>query len=138
MSEQTTYTIDDDVEPGSDVLIITGEDDVPIGRIYGFDHFPCFDPEETDPNVAHAETVALAERFTDCVNACRGINPEGVPEMVKALEEMLLAMHEYDMDVDEEPPYKHREMMKRARAALSKARVTGIQPSSNTTEKDGE
>lgn len=84
MSE-TKYTIDDDVEPGSDVLIVTQESDAPVGRIYGFDHFPCFDPDEKSPAEAHAETVALADRFVSCVNNLAGLNPEGVPDLVAAM-----------------------------------------------------
>jgi chromosome segregation ATPase len=36
-----------------------------------------------------------------------------------ACRELHAAMQDYAMDVDEEPPYKHREMMTRARAALA-------------------
>ena len=82
------YTIDDDVEPGSDVHIITQDGDVPIGCIYGFDRFLCFDPDDKSPEEAHAETVALAERFAWTVNHCAGLNPSAIGDVVAALEAM--------------------------------------------------
>ena len=42
-------------------------------------------------NMARSGTEGLenAKRAVSCVNACAGINPEAVPEMVKALEDLL-------------------------------------------------
>lgn len=37
----------------------------------------------------------------------------------EALTELLKAMHEYEFEVDDEPTFKHRSMMERARAALN-------------------
>lgn len=41
------------------------------------------------------------------------------PAMFEALKELLAAMHQYGMDVDEDPPYEHRAMMQRADEALA-------------------
>ena len=41
-----------------------------------------------------------------------------IARLRKALEELIKAMNDYEMEVDEPAPYKHREMMKRAKAAL--------------------
>ena len=41
------------------------------------------------------------------------------PELLASLRELLAAMEDYQMDVGEPPPFKHRKMMDRAYAALS-------------------
>ena len=43
------------------------------------------------------------------------------PELLEALQELILAMRQYEMDVDESAPYKHRKMMEKAEIALIKA-----------------
>lgn len=43
------------------------------------------------------------------------------PELLEALQEVVKAMRQYEMDVDESAPYKHRKMMEKAELALSKA-----------------
>lgn len=43
------------------------------------------------------------------------------PEMLEALKEMRAAMKDYEMDVDEPAPYKHRDMMQRTDAVIAKA-----------------
>ena len=48
-----------------------------------------------------------------------------VSALVEALEEMVAAMHDYEMATDEEPPYKHRVMMRKADAALATYRNQG-------------
>ena len=41
-----------------------------------------------------------AERIVACVNACEGLNPEAIPEMLEALQEMVsVACEYYDMDM---------------------------------------
>lgn len=40
----------------------------------------------------HEEALANAQRIVACVNACEGINPEAVPDMLKALEGAVEAM----------------------------------------------
>ncbi|HEM8300846.1 TPA: hypothetical protein U2M43_001076 [Providencia stuartii] len=43
------------------------------------------------------------------------------PELLESLRELVSAMEKYEMDVDEIAPVKHREIMKKARAAIAKA-----------------
>lgn len=43
------------------------------------------------------------------------------PELVEALAEMIAAMVDYEMEAETEAPASHREMMRKARAALAKA-----------------
>ncbi len=43
------------------------------------------------------------------------------PELLEALQKLVTAMRQYEMDVGESAPYKHRMMMEKADAALSKA-----------------
>lgn len=43
------------------------------------------------------------------------------PVLLASVKELVDAMQQYQMDVDEEAPFKHREMMARARAAIEKA-----------------
>ena len=40
-------------------------------------------------------------------------------ELAAALLELLKAMRDYEIDINDEPPYKHIKMMKRARQALA-------------------
>lgn len=42
-----------------------------------------------------------------------------VSRLVRALERLIAAMEDYEMDVDDSPPHHHRSMMQDARAALS-------------------
>ncbi len=43
------------------------------------------------------------------------------PEILDALQAVVTAMRQYEMDVGETAPYKHRMMMEKAEAALKKA-----------------
>lgn len=43
------------------------------------------------------------------------------PELLDACQELLAAMDEYEMSVDDPPTQQHREMMLRAKAAVEKA-----------------
>jgi predicted nucleic acid-binding Zn ribbon protein len=45
-----------------------------------------FDRWPIDPN---DEMLANAERIVSCVNACAGINPEAIPELIKAAEKLI-------------------------------------------------
>jgi hypothetical protein len=54
--------------------------------------------------------------YTQPQSAQQGSVPEGWRE---CLTEMVQAMHDYEMSVDEDAPYKHRAMMDRAHALLS-------------------
>ena len=60
----------------------------------------------TDPWEANARLIAAA------------------PELLDALEEVAAAMRRYEMDVDADAPAEHREMMRKADAAIAKARNT--------------
>lgn len=51
-----------------------------------------------------------------------GLLIAAAPDLLRSAEEMLEAMVRYQMDVDDEPPMRHREMMSRTRAAIAKAR----------------
>lgn len=44
-------------------------------------------------------------------------------ELLEALNEMVVAMRLYQMDFDEEPPYRHRAMMERAEAIIAKYEI---------------
>ena len=41
-----------------------------------------------------------------------------VEKLKRIVKELVTAMEQYEMDVDESPPYKHRELMRRAREVL--------------------
>lgn len=46
---------------------------------------------------------------------------EAAPELLESLRELVLAMERYEIDVGESAPAKHKKMMKKAKAAISKA-----------------
>ena len=50
-------------------------------------------------------------------------NKMEIAELKKSVSELLDAMHRYEMDVEVEAPFTHREMMKRAELALSIAKL---------------
>ena len=62
-------------------------------------------PEEQAERIKQleAENEALQSRLAKCVDA---------------LKEMVEAMKRYEMDVDEEPPFKHRKIMEEAKQTL--------------------
>lgn len=85
--------------------IVTWEDqDLPIATIK---------PNHLDP----AESLSNAERFVACWNACDGINPAAVPEIVDALERLLHCACPTGMDTETD------RAMEQARAALAKAKA---------------
>ena len=63
----------------------------------------------------HATAAANATHIVACVNACKGVNPEAVPDLLAALEACLPVL---------DNPAMHWEL-KTARAAIAKAK--GIQ-----------
>lgn len=69
-----------------------------------------FDPPEE-------QRVPNAERIVACVNACAGINPEAVPELLAALEGLL---EEVDAHLDYHDD-EMQEAAETARAAIAKA-----------------
>jgi hypothetical protein len=74
--------------------------------------------EDEDAGVrgeSEEHALANAARIVSCVNACAGLNPEAVPEMVKALEE-----------IAKNPSLTSGGRMRIAAAALAKAK--GGQP----------
>lgn len=50
------------------------------------------------------------------------------PDLYEALADVVAAMRKYEMDVDADAPAAHREMMRRAYAALAKARGETTHP----------
>lgn len=57
------------------------------------------------------DTEANASRIVACVNACKGINPEAVPELLAALKDVRDLLH----------PYNHRTPWNRAEAIIDAA-----------------
>lgn len=43
------------------------------------------------------------------------------PELLESLRELVSAMERYEIDVDESAPVEHKKMMKKAKAAITKA-----------------
>ena len=65
---------------------------------------------------------ANADRIVSCVNACAGINPEAVPEMVEALRELESSMVEPDTgEIHYACESLVAEWVMKIRAALAKA-----------------
>lgn len=52
----------------------------------------CYSDRE-NPEIGDSIAAANAARIVACVNACEGINPAAVPEMVKALEILAMGRH---------------------------------------------
>lgn len=96
----------------------------------------CFSDVKGGPEVA----TANAQRAVACVNALAGINPEAVPALIEALQELYAGC----VSLDPEQailPFQMQQAFRaltKCGAGLSKARVTVIQQASNTTEKDGQ
>ena len=44
-------------------------------------------------------------------------------ELIESLGELVSAMKRYEMDVDDTPPYRHKDMMHRARATLDRIKA---------------
>ena len=65
--------------------------------------------------------IAVVSTGADAGGEANGLLIAAAPEMFAACVELLNAMRLYQMDVDEEPPFKHRQMMERANLAVSKA-----------------
>lgn len=55
-------------------------------------------------------------RFTE-----QGKRAQIVDALVASCRELVQAMKDYEMDVDTDPPHKHREMMRRAQDAIANA-----------------
>ena len=66
------------------------------------------------------EAEANTDRIAACVNACKGINPEAVPELLKALREYV-ERHEAACNPAGLPEYEQ------ARAAINKAEGKTLQ-----------
>ena len=73
------------------------------------------DPETMHGWFANA-MMAMYDHLKNSQPTQQGSVPEGWRE---CLQEMVQAMHDYEMSVDEDAPYKHRAMMDRAHALLS-------------------
>ncbi len=46
---------------------------------------------------------------------------EAAPELLEACQELVQAMVDYQMDVEDLPPFRHRKMMRKAKAAIALA-----------------
>lgn len=62
-------------------------------------------PYTRSPNREKAR--ANAERIVACVNACKGINPEAVPDLLDALKEALYTLDEGNAERPEDSRYRH-------------------------------
>ena len=64
--------------------------------------------------------LEATDRASRNMNALKATQQAGAPEgWRECLQEMVQAMHDYEMSVEEDAPYKHRAMMDRAHALLS-------------------
>lgn len=75
-------------------------------------HWPTYCAMHTLANYAASQ---LAEQPPV---TCPAVEGEAFKALYATVTELLQAMVDYQMDVDEEPPRKHRDMMQRATAAL--------------------
>ncbi|EIQ01111.1 hypothetical protein OpiT1DRAFT_05679 [Opitutaceae bacterium TAV1] len=66
-------------------------------------------------DVGDQETAA---EYMEIARAIRALLKER-DTLIESVSEMVKAMELYEMEVEESPPYKHRQMMARARALLS-------------------
>lgn len=57
--------------------------------------------------VADHLTPADAAHIVDCWNACKGIDPEAVPELVAAAEKLLRKLEQWEDDDEEDYPVPH-------------------------------
>ena len=83
-----------DIRDGNEDNIVT----VPYGD----------DPEQAEAN---------ARRIVSCVNACEGINPDAVPELLEALHNLLINATPYASDDGIWPV-----ILKQAKVAIAKAK----------------
>ena len=60
------------------------------------------------------QAKANARRIVACVNACEGINPEAVPDLLEALKDAVAAYDDADLD---------GAIIRRLRAAIAKAQI---------------
>lgn len=92
-----------------------------IGRKGGVgiiaDAAPCIIATMSNAQAWPVEAYSNAERIVSCVNACQGINPAAVPEIVDALERLLACACPTGMDTETD------RAMEQARAALAKAKA---------------
>ena len=85
----------------------------------------CFGDDDDSGISAEIEQIATTKRAVDCVNACAGINPEAVKDLVAELESLadylagqLTAIECPPTDEQSDWPLVHK-----ARAALAKAKL---------------
>ena len=90
-----------------------------IAMVSGHNHDNGGFPRADNPE----EVAANARRIIACVNACAGINPEAVPDLIQSLEETLEEME--SLMAKRAIPYQGGiNIAERARAALAKAKQT--------------
>jgi hypothetical protein len=85
---------------------------------------PSLPPPEPGPDaIATVYTSEHAARIVACVNACAGINPEAVPDLLTALQSALPAL-EWGLVHDAGNFQQFNECADTARAALAKAKLS--------------
>lgn len=82
-------------------------------------------------NCGKMNTVSLDKEDNDddlsediwCLHQANDDNKSVISGLLASLKELVDAMHRYEMDVEEDAPYIHREMMKRAHTSIDAAEV---------------
>jgi hypothetical protein len=79
-------------------------------------------PVTYDYERAEATMEANAQRIVACVNACEGINPEAVPELLESLDALIMIIDRTN------PAWRDMRAVEKARAAITKAtgRESGV------------
>ena len=80
--------------------------------------------------VAQGLREANASRIAACVNACEGINPEAVPELLEALKELeaLRKMPHPSGDLNAAVAYRQRERDAVVLSKVAIAKAEGVKP----------
>lgn len=87
----------------------------------GFEHWQLLGAELLDPDPV-PEPLPYWEPCNPACDPELSWHPPAAPDvsgLVEALERMIAAMEDYEMDVDDSAPHHHRSLMSDARAALS-------------------
>ena len=96
-------------------------DDIAIEDDEGFVIFRCKSGKPVGLNLHSPKRLAAFRRTIDCVNACAGINPEAVPDMLEALESTYnIIMQNRALGLNQGSEYVH--IVDHARAAIAKAK----------------
>ena len=66
-------------------------------------------------------SIPNAQRIVACVNACEGINPEAVPDLLEALTRLVERINHNTDPLHTLPPALYNKYINQARAAIAKA-----------------